>query len=196
MTRLILLRHGETDWNVEGRWQGQIDTPLNARGLVHAAEAARTLNHIPIAAIYSSDLTRAYQTAQQVASIKGLPIHTDARLRELHQGAWQGMLVSEIKNRYKERFRQRTENPHLVAPPGGESVQQVADRVLPCITEIIKKYPQDSVLIVTHGFVCALIHVYVNNEPAENIWKNIPLPGVLVEYSIDEADLKRYVMGH
>jgi broad specificity phosphatase PhoE len=195
MTRLILLRHGETDWNVEGRWQGQIDTPLNARGLIQAAEAARSLDHIPIAAIYSSDLRRAFETASQVASIKGLPVHTDARLRELHQGEWQGMLVSEIKNRYTERLRQRTKNPHMVSPPGGESVQQVANRVLPCVSEIIKKHPQDSVLIVTHGFVCALLHVYFNHEPAENIWRNIPLPGELVEYSILETELINFVIG-
>jgi broad specificity phosphatase PhoE len=88
MTCLLLIRHGETDWNIEGRWQGQADVPLNQRGRQQAIDIARSLCHSDIHAIYSSDLQRAWHTAQVLARLKKLPIQPDTRLREIHQGEW------------------------------------------------------------------------------------------------------------
>src|SRR4030067_2492051 len=104
VSRLILIRHGETDWNVDGRWQGQADVPLNARGIAQAEETAQSLSNVKFAAIYSSDLARARQTAEALSRIVGLPVQTDARLREIHQGAWQGLRVPEIEAQYAEAF--------------------------------------------------------------------------------------------
>ena len=189
MTSLILIRHGETDWNVEGRWQGQIDIPLNQKGRIQAEETARNLSDVPISAIYSSDLSRAFETARPLADWKGLPIQTDPRLREIHQGVWQGMLVKDIQARYAERFEQRADNPLSVSPPGGETVLQVNGRVLSIISEIVQRHPQETIAIVSHGFVIALLQVHFENEPIEKVWQKIPHPGVWLKYEVHSTDL-------
>lgn len=96
MTRLILVRHGETDWNVEGRYQGHSDVPLNARGRAQAARLAEALRGSDIRAIYSSDLARARETAEALAHATRLAVQHDPRLREIDQGDWEGMLFLEI----------------------------------------------------------------------------------------------------
>ncbi len=88
MTEIILCRHGQTDWNREGRWQGRTDVPLNERGHQQALELAEALREVPVAAIYSSTLDRAYQTALAIARVHDLRVHRDARLDEIDQGAW------------------------------------------------------------------------------------------------------------
>lgn len=130
MTQLILIRHGETDWNVEGRWQGQADVPLNERGRAQAVQLAQELKDDGIDAIYSSDLIRALETAEKLSEATKLSVQIDRRLREIHQGEWQGMLVSEIQTRYADRFARRRDDPLHIAPPGGETVAQVKTRVI------------------------------------------------------------------
>ncbi len=177
MTRLILIRHGETDWNVEGRWQGQIDVPLNAKGKQQARAVAKSLREVPIDAIYASDLQRALSTAQEIARLKGLQVQTDARLREIHQGAWQGMLVKDIEARYAQRFAQRQHNPLTVAPPGGETVAQVKQRVVAAVEDIIQNHPHQTVVIVSHGFALAVILAHFQGRPIEDVWTMIPENG-------------------
>jgi len=184
MTRLILIRHGETDWNVEGRWQGQIDVPLNENGREDARETAHSLEEAGIQAIYSSDLKRASETAKALGEATGLEIRTDARLREIHQGEWQGLLVSEIQERYNQRFEQRLKNPWAVAPPGGETVVEVQQRVFQALDDILQKHPEDTVAIVAHGFVIALLRVRLERKPVEQVWDLIPRSGAWVEYIV------------
>jgi alpha-ribazole phosphatase len=174
MTQLVLIRHGETEWNVEGRWQGQADVPLNARGQQQAQELAQELADTGISAIYSSDLQRAYATAQALAQKTGLEIHTDERLREIHQGDWQGMLVTEIQERYASRFEDRRKNPLTVAPPGGESVAEVKERVIAAVEDILERHPNHRVAIVSHGFALAVIQVHYLGMPMEHVWDMIP----------------------
>jgi len=105
MTHLILIRHGETDWNVEGRYQGQADPPLNARGRVQALRLADGLASSGIETLYTSPLQRARQTAEIVAQRLNVPVHIEPRLVEIHQGDWQTRLRSEIEQLYPEQFR-------------------------------------------------------------------------------------------
>lgn len=174
MTRLYLIRHGQTDWNIEGRWQGQADVPLNQHGREQAEKIARELAGEGIKAIYSSDLSRARQTAQAISTTTGLSIHFDPRLREIHQGDWQGMLVSEIQARYGEKFRQRKENPLAVAPPGGETVMQVQGRVVAAVEDIVHGHPVERVAVVSHGFALAVIQMHYLRRPIEDVWEMIP----------------------
>ena len=183
MTHLIFVRHGETDWNSEGRWQGQIDIALNARGRQQAQDLAQELAGANIQAIYSSDLQRAIDTARPLAHITGLTIHADARLREIHQGIWQGLLVAEIQARYTELFQQRVIDPLTIAPPGGETVVQVQERVLQALDEIVQKHKNERVAIFAHGFVIAVIRVRLENRPIESVWKLVPKSGEIIEYS-------------
>jgi len=174
MTQLFLVRHGETDWNVEGRWQGQADVPLNERGREQAAQIAAALSGHGLSAIYTSDLQRALETAKPLALAAGLQIQIDPRLREIDQGEWQGLLVDEIQRRYADHFRRRLEDPWDVAPPGGETVRQVHTRVLAAIQDILHCHPDDRVAVVSHGFVIALIQVHYRGLPIQQVWNNIP----------------------
>jgi alpha-ribazole phosphatase len=181
MTRLFLIRHGETDWNTEGRWQGQADVPLNPKGICQATQIAQRLRSSGLNAIYSSDLVRARQTAQILADTVGRAVFVDARLREIHQGEWQGMLVSEIQERYAEEFQQRRDDPLSVAPPGGETTLQVQERVLSAVEEIRAKHPGETVAIVSHGFAIAVILAYCRDIPVTEVWGLVPQNGEVLE---------------
>ena len=174
MTYLYLIRHGETDWNVEGRWQGHADVPLNERGLQQAAHIAQQLSRAGLAAIYSSDLQRALDTARALSAATRLPVQTDPRLREINQGEWQGLLAEEVEARYGEILRLRRLDPLDAGPPGGETVKQVLDRVIAAIEEIRRKHPLERVAVVSHGFALALVRVHYQDYPLNEVWKLIP----------------------
>lgn len=174
MTHLYLVRHGQTDWNVEGRWQGQADVPLNEIGRQQAAQIAHSLSEVGLAAIYSSDLARARETAGALARLTGLEVKLDPRLREIHQGQWQGLLVSDIQERYGQEFQRRRDDPLNVAPPGGETVLQVRERVVDAIEDIVGQHPDARVAVVSHGFALAVIQVHYQNRPVTDAWELIP----------------------
>jgi alpha-ribazole phosphatase len=173
VTHLYLIRHGETDWNIEGRWQGQADVPLNARGLQQAAQTAAALTGIGFSAIYSSDLARARQTAEALAHATGVAISFDPRLREIHQGEWQGQLVTDIRARYAQAYQLRLDDPLAFAAPGGETARQVQQRVVQATDDILRQHPCQHVAIVSHGFALAVIWVYYQGLPFERVWQLI-----------------------
>ena len=147
MTEIWIVRHGQTDWNVEGRYQGQADRPLNAVGLAQAQQAAEQLRRRDFAAIYSSDLQRARVTAEIIAGQLGLPVQVDRRLREVNQGEWEGLLTADIEQRYAEEWAERRADRLHAAPPGGESLAQVAARVLEGVSDIAQRHPEQRILI-------------------------------------------------
>lgn len=159
MTRLVLVRHGETDWNVEGRYQGQADPPLNERGKAQARQVAEALRPIGIDVIYSSPLRRAWQTAEIIAQTLGVPLFAEPRLMEIHQGDWQGRLRAEIAAKYPELFQRWLTDPWHVTPPGGESLQQVQARVYAAVDEILARHRGQTVALVTHRIPIALLKV-------------------------------------
>lgn len=191
MTSLLFIRHGETDWNVEKRWQGQIDVPLNANGHRQAQQMAEALAHLPISAIYASDLRRATETASYLAAWFKVEVKTDPRLREIHQGEWQGMTIGEIQTKYTFRFHSRKERPLEIAPPGGETVRQVGERVMAFVRELPPSHPETTIAVVTHGFVMALMQVLLKQKPFAQLWDEIPDSGMWREYRVTEDDLKR-----
>ena len=129
MTRFWLARHGETDWNLEGRFQGQADPPLNAKGLEQAHTLADRLVGESIAAIYCSDLQRARRTAQIIGKRLRLKPKVDKRLREISLGAWEGMQKEQIQSVYSELWQRRKLDPLNVPAPGGENLLELAERV-------------------------------------------------------------------
>lgn len=174
MTEVYLIRHGETDWNVEGRYTGHSDIPLNARGLEQAHELAKSLQPVRFEAIYSSDLARALKTAQLISMETGAPLTIDTRLREIDQGDWEGMHFEEIRDRFAQKLRQRRKRPLDIAAPGGETVRQVRQRVLAALGDILRQHPQGRIAIVSHGLTLALIKVHYTDLAIEAIWDNIP----------------------
>ncbi len=151
MKRILLIRHGQTDWNVEGRWQGHLDPPLNATGIEQAHALAEHLRGRPISAVYSSDLARARMTAGQIAEALGLPVQEDVRWRELNLGVFQGLTTSEINSRYPEEARQLRENYLDFAPPEGETRRAMQDRALAAYEDILAHETGAETAIVSHG---------------------------------------------
>jgi 2,3-bisphosphoglycerate-dependent phosphoglycerate mutase len=153
LTRLIAVRHGETAWNVDTRLQGQLDIPLNQRGREQARLAAATLVEDAPDVIYSSDLSRALETAQAVAALSGQPIVTDTGLRERHFGRWEGHTYAEVEQRWpveSESWRRR--DPDF-GPPDGETLQGFFERCVATLTRIASAHSGQTVLLVAHGGV-------------------------------------------
>jgi alpha-ribazole phosphatase len=188
MTRLILIRHGQTDWNVEGRYQGQVDIPLNECGREQAAQIVRALSGVNLAAVYASDLGRAVETAQALAQAAGLQVRVDPRLREINQGRWEGRLFDEIRAEYPEELRRRRENPLAFKPPDGEVVGQVRERVLAAVADIVRRYPTQSVAIVSHGLALALVRAHYGDHSAGEIWDLVPGNGEIVEMEVEPIE--------
>lgn len=172
--KLWLVRHGQTDWNLEGRYQGQADLPLNTNGLLQAKEVAQFFIRKQIAAIYSSDLQRAFQTASAISNLTGVPVQVDQRLREINQGILEGQLFSIIKVKYPELMLMRRSDPLHARPPGGETVWEVAKRVYQVVNEISTQYAEQEVVIVSHGLSLATLLVHSAGAPLENAFKYIP----------------------
>jgi len=153
VTELIAIRHGQTEWNLEGRHQGQMDSDLSVLGVRQALALARRLVKVPFHAIYSSDLLRALHTAEYIARKTGHSIRVDRRLRERHFGIFHGLTVAEIRVRYPNEYLQfRSGDPDYVIPDG-ESVRQKYDRVIQCARQIVQANLGRRVIVVTHGGV-------------------------------------------
>ena len=176
MTEIWLVRHGQTDWNIEGRWQGHADIPLNFTGVEQARSLASNLagNGYIFKAIYSSDLLRAYTTAQEIGKSLDLPVHKDRRLREISKGAWEGMLVSQVSELSTEANRQRREDPLYSRAPGGESLMEVAARLSSAADDIAVAHPLGPVLVVTHGLASAVLLCLANQWPLQEAYDRIP----------------------
>jgi 2,3-bisphosphoglycerate-dependent phosphoglycerate mutase len=156
-TRILLVRHGETDWNATGRLQGQSDRPLNALGYEQARRAAQRLACEPVRALYSSDLARAFQTATIIGQTLGLTVVTSPRLRERLYGAWEGLTAAEIQARYPEQFAAwRARSPDF-APPQGETRSQLLSRALAELNTIALRHMGEMVVVVTHGGLCYVL---------------------------------------
>jgi 2,3-bisphosphoglycerate-dependent phosphoglycerate mutase len=152
-TQLIIVRHGQTEWNIKGIRQGNLDSRLTEKGMAQAKALAQRLTREHFTALYSSDLGRAVQTAEEVASVTGHEIITDPRLRERHLGIFQGLSGEEIKQKHPEEYKlHRSLGPDYVIP-GGESVKQQVARNIAYLNEIGSKHLGETIVVVTHGGV-------------------------------------------
>lgn len=156
-TRIILMRHGETDWNATGRIQGHSDTPLNAAGREQARRAAQRLASEPVRALYASDLARAFETAAIIGQLLGLTVVTSPRLRERQYGAWEGLTSAEIQARYPEQFAEWRARSTDFAPPQGETRSQLLTRGLTELQTIARRHVGEVVVVVTHGGFCYVL---------------------------------------
>ena len=152
-TRVLAIRHGETDWNRNGRVQGQLDVPLNATGQWQVHRLALALADERIDAIYSSDLARAQQTAMAVARGCGAAIETDPGLRERGFGVFEGMRYAEVSERWPElSARWRRRDPAFGAP-GGETLTDFFDRSIAAVSRLALRHPGQTIAVVSHGGV-------------------------------------------
>jgi 2,3-bisphosphoglycerate-dependent phosphoglycerate mutase/probable phosphoglycerate mutase len=174
LRRLVLLRHGQTDYNVGGRMQGHLDSLLTETGVEQAATVAPEIARLVPDRLISSDLRRAVDTAELVSASCGLPVKYDARLRETHLGEWQGRTVDEIEDSWPGAIATWRSDPGW-APPGGESRIEVVRRSLPVVEELDEEYAAAeqgiTVVLVAHGgliagLVCGLLALPTSVWPA------------------------------
>lgn len=170
-TRIYLLRHGETTWNVEQRYQGTLDSPLGAVGWDQAARLRDALSAAPFAAIYSSPLPRALHTARVVAEPHGLPVIPHEGLREIGLGAWEGLTVAEVERRYPEALHWWRTTPHLARIPGAETLQEMHDRAVAALREIRRRHQGSQVAAVAHGGVNKVLLLALLGAPLSAYWR-------------------------
>jgi probable phosphoglycerate mutase len=148
VTKIYLVRHGATDWNVNKRAQGQADVPMNTLGYEQAEESAERLESEGIDAVYASDLQRASETAKAIARRHGLEVQLDERLREIDQGQWTGLTPTDIARRWPDQWGMTR---HYTARPGGETPHHVRERALAALADIVRAHPDEEVVVCSHG---------------------------------------------
>lgn len=163
MTKVILVRHGETDWNKNARFQGQTDVPLSETGRGQAERVAEKLADEKVFAIYSSDLSRAYETASIIAKQHGLEVKKSKALREINFGLWEGMDRQVITDEHRDLYQQWLDNPMETRTPQGENFIEVQSRALTALREIASEHPNETVIVVAHGgLIKAVICEYLD----------------------------------
>ncbi len=168
-TRLLIIRHAESEWNASGRWQGQGDPPLSARGREQAQVLADKLAGETIGALYSSDLARAVETATIIGAGWGLQPQLNRNLRELDIGEWTGLTRSEIEMRTADLLERFEAEEPDVRPGGGESRREIRIRIRREMAQIAAAHPSENVAIVTH--LGALRALFPGTEPANADWR-------------------------
>lgn len=153
MTEILLIRHGETLWNQQGRMQGQNDSPLTPTGLQQARQLAHRMKDVSFTTLYSSDLGRAHQTARCIADRSGHEVITDPGLRERHFGIFEGLTNNEIKLAHPEDYELFAKREPHYAMPGGESAAQFRDRVIVTLDAIAGRHEGETIVVVSHGLV-------------------------------------------
>ena len=153
VTRILAVRHGETDWNVATRIQGQLDIGLNGTGRWQAARLAQALADEQIDAIYSSDLSRAHETALALARERGVRVATDAGLRERAFGEFEGLSFTEIEGRLPAQALRWRRRDATFGPAGGETLQGFFDRAVAAIAALAARHRGQHIAVVTHGGV-------------------------------------------
>jgi probable phosphoglycerate mutase len=166
-THLIAVRHGETEWNSQGRFQGHLDSALNREGLAQAEALAEYLARERFDLLLSSDLGRALQTANAIALRTGHEIVVEPRLRERRMGIFQGLTPAEVKARYPDEYaRFATRDPDYVIPQG-ESMRQLLERSIACFTELASSHAGLTLAAVTHGGVLAMLYRHARAMPLD-----------------------------
>ena len=170
MTTLYVTRHGETEWNTEGRMQGWNDSPLTDLGINQAYWLYDRLKDMNFNAIYSSPAGRAYKTAEILKGERNIEIISHDALKEINLADWEGLDQKLIKEKDEEQFYNFWNAPHLYKPQCGEDFLQLQHRITQGINEIVKEHKDETVLIVTHTMTLKALMASLENKPLSRIW--------------------------
>lgn len=176
MTTILLARHGESDWNLERRWQGHTDRPLTERGRQQARELASSLAAVDIAAAYASDLQRAWATAEIALGERGVAVERLQELRERSYGSWEGLRDEEVRDRFPEdhaRWR-AGEIGGVRGAHDGEPVADFLARVQRGMRRIAQRHPRETVLVVAHGGPIRVVHALLDELDFVQHRRSIP----------------------
>jgi len=191
VTTILLARHGETDWNREGRFQGWADPPLNATGCAQAVELSVELMAEDLAAVYSSPLRRAYETAEVVAASRGLePVTVDA-LREVDVGSWSGLTRAEIELRFPDQYARWL--GYGQGWEDGETYEQMAERVVRALLERAEERDGKRILAVTHGGPMRAASAFADRVSYAEARRRSPVVGntAVLEFAVEAGALRR-----
>ena len=171
MTIVVLIRHGETDWNVERRFRGRAPVPLNARGRQEAElTAQRVVSSWNIDAIYSSPVARAAETAEPLRRITGLPIQVSEPFADLDYGLWQGHTPAEVALSHGDELETWLREPGVVRIPGGETLGEVQVRAMSGLSAIVMRHPSETVALVSHTEVNRLVILTALGASPNALW--------------------------
>lgn len=185
--KLYLVRHGETDWNIESKIQGQTDIELNERGRQQAEEFASRISggDYQVDSIYTSSKRRALETARIIGAALKIEPKVQPGLEEICLGKWEGYTWKQVKELFWDEYQLWHDNRRYQEPPLGESYQQLLDRLLPAIREITQK-EKGNVLVVTHSAVIMTLMSYLYDTPFEDMAKNYKTGNAgIVELDVD-----------
>ena len=170
MTTLYITRHGETEWNTEGRMQGWNDSPLTKLGVNQAYWLHERLKDMEFNAIYSSPAGRAYKTAEILKGERNIEIIAHDALREMNLCEWEGLDQKEIKEKDEEQFYNYWKAPHLYKPLSGEDFLELQRRITSGIKEIVGNHRDETILIVTHTMTLKALMAGLSNKPISTLW--------------------------
>ena len=170
MTKVIFIRHGQTEWNVTGRYQGQSDVKLTEEGKKQAEKLADNLPVAKVDAIYASDLCRAMVTAETIAAKFGLKVQAEPAFRELSFGDWEGLTYQQIVDKWEEAMANFLQHPDILEIPGGESFPAVQQRAMKRLNELIEKHDGQTIVVVAHGAVLRTMLTVALHMPLQYLW--------------------------
>jgi len=180
VTWIYLVRHGETDWNRDGRLQGILDVRLNEVGIHQGRQIAQRFSSLRALKVYTSPLWRALHTATLLQShVRDCPVIIEPRLREIDHGVWTGLTMGRITRDFPEEFEGWQLRPDRVRPRGGESLQEPYSRAAGFLHELTETSTGSDVLIVSHGVINALLVCAATGAPLARLW-NFPQPNAHV----------------
>jgi probable phosphoglycerate mutase len=168
--RIYITRHGETEWNKEGRMQGWEDSRLTQKGIDNAKKLGESLKDIDFSCIYCSPLGRTVETAEHIRGDRDINIVYDDSLKEMYFGIWGGMMHSEIMELFPDQHENFWQKPHLYEPVQGESYSEFIERVKKGFYNIVNNASGENILLVTHAGVKKAIYLILKNLPVEEFW--------------------------
>ena len=171
MTRLIIVRHGRTEWNRVERFRGRADIGLDEVGMKQAESAAKRITGWPISMIYSSPLRRASTTAEVIADRVGLKLRLMPGIIDIDYGVWQGLSTEEVVARDSRLYSQWIESPNKVKFPGGESFAEVRERVASAVNGLIQQHPKETVVLVSHKVICQILILSLLGLDNSHFWQ-------------------------
>ncbi len=172
MTTIIMVRHGQTEWNRVERFRGRADVPLNETGLEQArATGERVAASWRPVAVYSSPLSRAVKTAEAIASHFNLPVQVHPNLIDIHYGQWQGLTPEEVRERWPDALATWYEAPHQAQIPEGETLDELRTRAMAVVHELSARHPSQTIVIVGHTVINRIILLGILGLGNERFWR-------------------------
>ncbi len=171
MTSIYLVRHGQTAWNKEEIFRGRTDIPLDETGLKQAELVGEYFKGMEIHGIYSSTLSRAWETAQKIAKFHNVAVQPLPGIIDMSFGTWEGRPHQEIREKDSKTYRQWVEEPHLVKLPGGESLDDVGVRAMTALEEVMRNHPGKTLVLVSHRVICKVLICAILGLDNSHFWQ-------------------------